>query len=221
MVGNSQELIQHKVVFVGNSAVGKTSIINQYMYDSVSNDHEPTVGIDFFAKTLHLEGRDIRMQIWDTAGQEKFHSLIPSYIRDSTVAVFVFDITQRQTFDDLEKWFKMVIDIANPQFVIVGNKCDLEANREVTKEEIAKYAESKSAKYIETSAVTPTNIKELFNIVALIPTEGESQNAAPAAAPGDKPVQQFGATGPITTAQAPSIDLTKPNAPQNGGGCSC
>lgn len=218
MRGNDQELIQHKVVFVGNSAVGKTSIINQYMYDSVSNDHEPTVGIDFFAKTLHLEDRNIRMQIWDTAGQEKFRSLIPSYIRDSTVAVFVFDITQHQTFDDLEKWVKMVMDVSDPQFVIVGNKCDLEAKREVTKDEILKFAESKCAKYIETSAVTPTNIKELFHIVAMIPPS-DSHVVPPESV--DKSSQRSEEAASQTTPLAPSIDLTKPNAPQNGGGCSC
>ncbi|EAY22598.1 Ras family protein [Trichomonas vaginalis G3] len=216
-------MIQHKVVFVGNSAVGKTSIINQYMYDSVSADHQPTVGIDFFAKTVNYEGKSIRMQIWDTAGQEKFHSLIPSYIRDSTVAIFVFDITSRSSFEDLEKWFKMVLDIANPRLIIVGNKCDLDAEREVTKDDAEKYAIIKSADYIETSAIAPTNITELFNLIASTPSESEStpQNTNQLAL-DTTPRQALPAPEPTpAAAPAPSVDLTKPANPQAGGGCSC
>ena len=205
-------MINHKVVFIGNSAVGKTSIINQYMYESASADHQPTVGIDFFAKTLKVGDNSVRMQIWDTAGQEKFNSLIPSYIRDSTVAIFVYDITSRSSFDSLEKWFKMVTDTANPKFIVVGNKCDLEDKREVSTEEGTKYAESKQAQFIETSAITPTNIKELFDIVSKLPVEDQDQPQA--AAGGD---QQKDTPQPKQV-----VDLSKDAQQQNaGGGCGC
>nr|CAD7448653.1 unnamed protein product [Timema bartmani] len=75
--------------------VGKTSLITRFMYDSFDNTYQATIGIDFLSKTMYLEDRTVRLQLWDTAGQERFRSLIPSYIRDSTVAVVVYDITSK------------------------------------------------------------------------------------------------------------------------------
>ena len=161
-------VVTHKVILVGNSAVGKTAIINEYIYGSSSTDG-PTVGVDFFAKSIKKGQEMIRMQIWDTAGQEKFHSLIPSYIRNSTVAVFVYDITCRESFDALETWYKMVTDLAEPTIVIVGNKTDLEGQREVTEDEGRKFAEAHNGKFIETSARTKSNINELFALVGETP----------------------------------------------------
>lgn len=207
-------MINHKVVFIGNSAVGKTSIINQYMYDSTSAEHQPTVGIDFFAKTLNVDGKSVRMQIWDTAGQEKFNSLIPNYIRDSTVAVMVFDLSNRDSFDQLEKWHKMVSDIANPKLIIVGNKCDLEKH-EVSKEEAEKYAQEKNSQYIETSATAPTNINELFNMIAAIPVETEEPEAE------TKEAEKKPEAKAQTQAPGKVVDITNGNQQQNGGGCAC
>jgi Ras-related protein Rab-6A len=159
----------HRVVVIGNTAVGKTSIINQVVYGTVSAQHQPTIGIDFFAKSVPVQDRSVRLQLWDTAGQERFHGLIPSYIRNSTVALLIYDITNRATFDDLKQWHKMVADLATPALIVVGNKADLEADRAVPAEEARTYAESVSAPYFETSAMTPLNIQELFTAVAQIP----------------------------------------------------
>ena len=109
------------------------------------------------------------MQIWDTAGQERFRSIIPSYIRNSTVAVLVYDITSQTSFSNLSKWKDSICNIANPALVIVGNKVDLEVGREISYEKAETYALSIGAKYIETSARTPININELFNLIAEIP----------------------------------------------------
>ncbi|WAR28552.1 RAB6-like protein, partial [Mya arenaria] len=86
-------LRKFKLVFLGEQSVGKTSLITRFMYDSFDNTYQATIGIDFLSKTMYLEDRTIRLQLWDTAGQERFRSLIPSYIRDSSVAVVVYDIT--------------------------------------------------------------------------------------------------------------------------------
>jgi Ras-related protein Rab-6A len=86
-------LSKYKVVFLGDQGTGKTSIIKSFMYGSFDQNYQATIGIDFLSKTLYLDDRTIRLQIWDSAGQERFRSLIPSYIRDSSVAVVVFDIT--------------------------------------------------------------------------------------------------------------------------------
>ena len=201
----SKPTLTHKVVLIGNSAVGKTSIINQYIYNSSAPDHTPTVGIDFFAKTLDLNGQSLRLQIWDTAGQEKFHSLIPSYIRNSTVAVFVFDITSENSFEDLEKWYKMVEDIANPKLVVVGNKVDLEEERKISEEDGKKFADAHQAFYIETSARTPTNIDKLFEMISQIPTA---------------PQPELTTTNTTTKESAAiTVDETPAKTQQSGGCC--
>uniref|UniRef100_A0AAF5Q7B5 Uncharacterized protein n=1 Tax=Wuchereria bancrofti TaxID=6293 RepID=A0AAF5Q7B5_WUCBA len=89
-------LKKFKLVFLGEQSVGKTSLITRFMYDSFDNTYQATIGIDFLSKTMYLEDRTVRLQLWDTAGQERFRSLIPSYIRDSTVAVVVYDITKNE-----------------------------------------------------------------------------------------------------------------------------
>ncbi|KAK8893233.1 hypothetical protein M9Y10_021650 [Tritrichomonas musculus] len=180
--------VNHKIVFIGDSSVGKTSIINQYIYGSVTPDHQPTIGIDFFAKSLKIDNKSIRLQIWDTAGQEKFHSMIPMYIRTSTVAVLVYDITSKASFESLDKWLQTVFDHANPIIFIVGNKVDLQEQRAVTTEEGQKFADEHQAHFIETSARTPTNIHTLFTQIAQI--ELPTANAAsPKAAEAPKPIE--------------------------------
>lgn len=86
---------KYKLVFLGDEAVGKTSIITRFMYDHFDNTYQATIGIDFLSKTMYLDDRVVRLQLWDTAGQERFRSLIPSYIRDSSVAIVVYDITSK------------------------------------------------------------------------------------------------------------------------------
>jgi Ras-related protein Rab-6A len=90
---NISPLAKYKLVFLGDQGVGKTSIITRFMYDTFDKNYQATIGIDFLSKTMYLEDRTVRLQLWDTAGQERFRSLIPSYIRDSSVAVVVYDIT--------------------------------------------------------------------------------------------------------------------------------
>ncbi|GLE08618.1 hypothetical protein PINS_up019922 [Pythium insidiosum] len=86
-------LAKYKLVFLGDQGVGKTSIITRFMYDTFDNAYQATIGIDFLSKTMYMEDRTVRLQLWDTRGQERFRSLIPSYIRDSSVAVVAYDIT--------------------------------------------------------------------------------------------------------------------------------
>lgn len=167
----------HKVVFIGDTAVGKTSIISQCMYNTSIAQHQPTIGIDYFAKTIKVGNDPVRMQIWDTAGQEKFHAIILSYLRDSTVAVLVFSLTSVTSFEDLKKWHTVVDNVASPVLVIVGNKADLDSERVVSTEDGEKYAHSLKAQYIETSARTPINIDELFQLIAAIPIPAPAINS--------------------------------------------
>lgn len=124
---------KYKLVFLGDQSVGKTSIITRFMYDKFDNNYQATIGIDFLSKTMYLEDRTVRLQLWDTAGQERFRSLIPSYIRDSSVAVVVYDVVNRTTFLNTSKWIDEVRTERGTDviLVLVGNKTDQIDKRQV------------------------------------------------------------------------------------------
>ncbi|KAL5476215.1 hypothetical protein EMCRGX_G026131 [Ephydatia muelleri] len=164
----SNPLRKFKLVFLGEQSVGKTSLITRFMYDSFDHTYQATIGIDFLSKTMYLEDRTVRLQLWDTAGQERFRSLIPSYIRDSTVAVVVFDITNANSFHQVNKWIEDVRAERGNDVIImlVGNKTDLQDKRQVTMEEGEKKAQELNVMFIETSAKAGYNVKQLFRRVA-------------------------------------------------------
>nr|XP_034957957.1 ras-related protein Rab-6B-like isoform X3 [Zootoca vivipara] len=143
-------LRKFKLVFLGEQSVGKTSLITRFMYDSFDNTYQ------------------VRLQLWDTAGQERFRSLIPSYIRDSTIAVVVYDITNLNSFQQTSKWIDDVRTERGSDVIImlVGNKTDLADKRQITTEEGEQRAKELSVMFIETSAKTGYNVKQLFRRVA-------------------------------------------------------
>lgn len=165
---NANNAQKFKLVFLGDQSVGKTSVITRFMYDSYDSTYQATIGIDFLSKTMHLEDRTVRLQLWDTAGQERFRSLIPSYIRDSSVAVVVYDVTSRKSFENVNKWIDDVRTERgqNVIVVLVGNKTDLEEERQVTAVEAEARAQELDVMWIETSAKTGHNIKGLFRKIA-------------------------------------------------------
>ena len=149
------------------------------MYDSFDSTYQATIGIDFLSKTMYLEDRTVRLQLWDTAGQERFRSLIPSYIRDSSVAVVVYDITSQKSFQQTRKW---VDDVRGERgndviIVLVGNKTDLNEKREVTAAQGEEEAKKLGCMFVETSAKVGHNVKVLFKRIAqaLPGMEGEGQ----------------------------------------------
>jgi len=159
---------KYKLVFLGDIYVGKTSIINQFMYENFDNNYQATIGIDFLSKTLTIGSNSMRLQLWDTAGQERFRSLIPNYIRDSSAAIIVYDVTNKSTFTSVDKW---VEDVRNERgnsvvVTIVGNKIDKSGERCVSVQEAEERAKSLGAIYQETSAKTGENVKELFVKIA-------------------------------------------------------
>lgn len=164
----SNPLRKFKLVFLGEQSVGKTSLITRFMYDSFDNTYQATIGIDFLSKTMYLEDRTVRLQLWDTAGQERFRSLIPSYIRDSTVAVVVYDITNANSFHQTSKWIDDVRTERGSDVIImlVGNKTDLSDKRQVSTEEGERKARELNVMFIETSAKAGYNVKQLFRRVA-------------------------------------------------------
>ncbi|CAN1823432.1 Ras-related protein RABH1b [Linum perenne] len=191
-------LAKYKLVFLGDQSVGKTSVITRFMYDKFDNTYQDfhlilndqaTIGIDFLSKTMYLEDRTVRLQLWDTAGQERFRSLIPSYIRDSSVAVIVYDVASRHSFLNTSKWIEEVRTERGSDVIIVlvGNKTDLVEkrlsattnnglttlasaitlthvftnDRQVSVEEGESKAREVNVMFIETSAKAGFNIKTL------------------------------------------------------------
>ncbi|XP_066910485.1 ras-related protein Rab6-like [Clytia hemisphaerica] len=164
----SNALKKFKLVFLGEQSVGKTSLITRFMYDSFDSTYQATIGIDFLSKTMYLEDRTVRLQIWDTAGQERFRSLIPSYIRDSSAAVVVYDISSTNSFAQVDRWIEDVRAERGQDVVImlVGNKTDLTDKRRVSMEQGERRAKELGVLFIESSAKTGHNVKQLFRRVA-------------------------------------------------------
>ncbi|KAJ2551677.1 GTPase Ryh1 [Coemansia sp. RSA 1933] len=162
-------LSKYKLVFLGEQSVGKTSIITRFMYDTFDTTYQATIGIDFLSKTMYLEDRTVRLQLWDTAGQERFRSLIPSYIRDSSVALVIYDITNRESFVQTTKWIEDVRAERGDEVIIVlvGNKTDLNDARQVSTEEGEKKSRDFNVMFMETSAKAGHNVKALFKNIAL------------------------------------------------------
>ncbi|XP_003391777.3 PREDICTED: ras-related protein Rab6-like [Amphimedon queenslandica] len=157
-----------KIVFLGEEAVGKTSIITRFMYDTFDSNYQATIGIDFLAKTMYLDDRMVRLQLWDTAGQERFKALVPAYIRDSAIAIVVYDITNSASFDAVDQWIEDVRAERGDDVVIVltGNKLDLE-DRVISTEKGESKAKELNVIFVETSAKSGANIKQLFKRAVL------------------------------------------------------
>ena len=176
-------LKKYKLVFIGDQSVGKTSIISRFMYDTFDTHYASTIGIDFVSKSVPIDRGTVRLQLWDTAGQERFRSLIPAYIRDSQVAVVVFDITSRASFDSTTTW---IADVRAQRgndviIVLVGNKTDLVSQREVSAAEIEQRANEQEIMFIETSAKEGFNIKLLFRRLATVRARAAAHHPPPAA----------------------------------------
>lgn len=201
-------LAKYKLVFLGDQSVGKTSIITRFMYDKFDSTYQATIGIDFLSKTMYLDDRVVRLQLWDTAGQERFRSLIPSYIRDSSVAVIVYDVTNPETFENAGKWMDEVRQERGDDVIValVGNKTDLAEKRRVSREEGEAYAAQHKILFIETSAKAGLNIKALFRQLA---------QQLPGVDAGTVPVP--GAEGNASV----NISLDAAAPPASSGACSC
>jgi small GTP-binding protein len=155
-----------KVVFLGALGVGKTSLITRYISNEFSKDHSATVGIDFFTKPIQVRDRTVNFQIWDTAGQERFRSLIPFYIRDSSIAVIVYDVSSQQSFEEAKFWHKTVVNERGRDVlcILVANKNDLESK--VPLEVVQQFAKPLAIQTIETCAKTGQNVARLFKLVS-------------------------------------------------------
>ena len=148
---------------IGQSTVGKSSLLRQFKELEYSPDISLTVGVDFHAKMIKVNGHSIKLQLWDTACQDRFRAIVKAYYRNAVGGLLVFDITNRESLASLDDWYEEVIEPHHkPVFVLVGNKDDQSRQRQVTKEEGLQFAKSHNMDYIETSAKSGHNVEETF-----------------------------------------------------------
>eukprot|EP01053_Blabericola_migrator_P009586 Blabericola_migrator_1__9585@NODE_522_length_7878_cov_137_466778_g399_i0_p7_GENE_NODE_522_length_7878_cov_137_466778_g399_i0NODE_522_length_7878_cov_137_466778_g399_i0_p7_ORF_typecomplete_len210_score24_89Ras/PF00071_22/1_2e66Roc/PF08477_13/1_1e25Arf/PF00025_21/6_6e19GTP_EFTU/PF00009_27/7_1e07FeoB_N/PF02421_18/6_7e07Gtr1_RagA/PF04670_12/4_2e06MMR_HSR1/PF01926_23/1_3e05RsgA_GTPase/PF03193_16/3_2RsgA_GTPase/PF03193_16/0_044AAA_22/PF13401_6/0_00034ATPase/PF06745_13/0_00069Septin/PF00735_18/0_00037S len=152
-----------KYIIIGDTGVGKSCLLLQFTDKRFRSDHDLTIGVEFGARTVSIDGKQLKLQIWDTAGQESFRSITRSYYRGAAGALLVYDISRRETFNHLTRWLDEVRQNSNVNMtiVLIGNKCDLD-RREVTTEEGAEFAQEHGLIFLETSAKTAQNVEEAF-----------------------------------------------------------
>ena len=161
----------YKVVLLGESGVGKTSIINQFINEEFLEDQETTTGATFSSKEVETKsGQKIKFVVWDTAGQEKFRSLTKMFYKDAVAAILVYDITRKKSFEELSNyWAKQIEESSASKNIIIGiaaNKSDLLENEEVEESEGRKLAEQLNAIFKMTSAKNQIGINDLFEAIA-------------------------------------------------------
>ncbi|KAL1914664.1 uncharacterized protein VTP21DRAFT_8075 [Calcarisporiella thermophila] len=153
-----------KYIIIGDSGVGKSCLLLQFTDKRFEPAHDLTIGVEFGARFVDAGGKRIKVQVWDTAGQESFRSITRSYYRGAAGALLVYDITRRETFDHLIVWLAEARRYTHTSTAItlVGNMCDLAARRKVSREEGENFAREHGLKYIETSAKLNVNVEEAF-----------------------------------------------------------
>ncbi|VDD76557.1 unnamed protein product [Mesocestoides corti] len=161
---------QFRLILIGDSTVGKSSLLQYFHEGKLSSTPEPTVGVDFFSRNIILsDGKIVKLRLWDTAGQEKFKSITRSYYRNAVGALLIFDITNRESFDHIKGWYEDASANMRSQqamFVLCGQKADLENRREVSRLEAEALAQSLGIPYMETSALLGTNVEQAFYLLA-------------------------------------------------------
>lgn len=167
-----------KILVVGNSSSGKTSILNRFVDDNFNNSHISTIGVDLKIKNLEFNNKNIKFQIWDLAGQERFKTITSSYYKEINAIIIVFDVTNKNSYDSIKNWIDSINMFApkNINLILVGNKIDLNDIRVIDKIDAEYMARNLDSIYIETSAKDNINIDKLFNIICTILLEKYKDN---------------------------------------------
>jgi Ras-related protein Rab-1A len=153
-----------KILLIGNSAVGKSSLLMRFADDIFHETFLPTIGVDFKIRTIEHEGSKIKLQMWDTAGQEKFKTITSAYYKGAQGILLVFDLCDKKSFGDIKTWLSEVDRFSTNESVkiLVGNKSDLISDRQVSKEEAERFAENEGMIYYEASAKNNSKVDTIF-----------------------------------------------------------
>jgi Ras-related protein Rab-7A len=164
---SSQKKQLLKVIILGDSGVGKTCLLNQYVSKKWDTRYKATIGADFMTKDIEINGQDVTFQLWDTAGQERFQSLGAAFYRGADAFVLVFDVTASESFQHISGWKEEFIMQAGAKpCVLLGNKCDLDTKRTVPERTAKQWCQQDNVPYYETSAKDNTNVTEAFKHIA-------------------------------------------------------
>ncbi|XP_010275460.1 PREDICTED: GTP-binding protein YPTM2 [Nelumbo nucifera] len=157
-----------KLLLIGDSGVGKSCLLLRFADDSYLDSYISTIGVDFKIRTVEQDGKTIKLQIWDTAGQERFRTITSSYYRGAHGIIVVYDVTDQESFNNVKQWLNEIDRYAseNVNKLLVGNKCDLTANKVVSYETAKAFADEIGIPFMETSAKNATNVEQAFMAMA-------------------------------------------------------
>ncbi|TBU37444.1 ras-domain-containing protein [Dichomitus squalens] len=216
--------INVKLLLIGNSSVGKSSLLLRFSDEQwlPEDESSATIGVDFRVHKMDVKGKKVKLSIWDTAGQERFRTITSSYYRGAQGIILVYDVANRESFDALPKWFSELETYVSSSVVkiIVGNKVDKEYSRQVSASEGQAFAARMDALFVEASAKTAVGVQEAFRDVVerIMDTPELWQTSAARKGGSGKP---GGASGGRGEDMPGSIDLRQEPDEAEGGGCSC
>ena len=156
-----------KIILIGDSSVGKTNIMNKYLKNQFKEDSRATVGVEFGSKQFVIDNRKIKAQIWDTAGQERYRAVTSAYYKGAKGAFIVYDVTRKETFDSVNRWISDILTTCdkNLTIILIGNKSDLEDQRQISKQQGEEKAKTYQLAFLETSALSGENLEKAFNML--------------------------------------------------------
>ena len=204
----------YKIVIIGDAGVGKSCLLNRAAKEKFTSDYCPTLGFEFLAFSTNIENKIIRLQIWDTCGQEVYRSLITNFYRNASLAFMVYAINSKESFLNINKWLKEVKINSNPdiKIILIGNKSDLDNERQVIYEEAKKFKEENQISYFEeTSAKTGLNAKKVFEEAAKILYDDHKSYIMKS--------KNKGEINDIIEDEEIPVKLNKPTKKRNGGCC--
>ncbi|MES1913410.1 MAG: Ras- protein Rab-2A [Cercozoa sp. M6MM] len=207
----------YKYIIIGDTGVGKSCVLLQFTDNRFQPVHDLTIGVEFGARMVKIEDEQIKLQIWDTAGQESFRSITRSYYRGAAGALLVYDITRRETFKHLTRWLEEARQHGNQNMTImlIGNKSDLDHRRQVTFEEGEQFAQEHGLIFLETSAKDGTNVEQAFLSTARAIYDKVAQGVY------DVNNEAHGVKVGMAGKQAAASDTVQVGQPQSSGGCAC
>ena len=167
-----------KILLIGNTNSGKSALLVRFVDNKYSDSYISTIGVDFKTKTLNIDDNSIKLQMWDTAGQDRFRTITPSYYKGADGIILAYDITNIESFDNLNMWLKECDKYVSTDVckILVGNKCDLESNRQISYDEGKQYADSLNIHFFEVSSKNYINVNEIFtHLVSNIKNNNKKQ----------------------------------------------